>query len=161
MRCGAKLEELHRQLGPHTDIAADGRPRRWKPRLHYWGAIEVLICHSTVISLSLQTWRDTAQLPGQLGLGNTPIPCRLSHVDVMDSLNAAEIAWQDAPELLVIPGDGDARGVRTMPANVELVFWDHDGTGRNDTTLRLKGAYKSDPNVRCGPHPDSGPPDGR
>jgi hypothetical protein len=160
MCCGAKLDEIQSELGPYTDRAHDRRPRRWRPRLHFWGnvggGIEVMICHSTAVSFSLQTWTDEARLPVRLGLGHRQIPCLLRYGDVIDALDRAGIEWQDAPEGILPGENGTARNLRISPTNVELFFWDYDPTGGNDNTLRLKGAYKNDPAVECGPHPDSG-----
>jgi hypothetical protein len=51
-------------------------------------------------------------------------------------------------------------GLRTTAADVEVAFWRYDpagGTGgAHDNALRLKGAYKRDSHIYCGPHPDSG-----
>jgi hypothetical protein len=141
--CGQTLAEVQQLLGPYEWRMEDRRPRRWRPRLHGWGDLELVICHDVVVTIGLQTWRDHIDLPEVLGLPRSPGLAMLGYDDVLAGLRRAGCAWHRADD--VVSGDGTV-GIRTVVADVQLAFW---STGNG---LRLKAAFKSDP----GPHPDHG-----
>ncbi|MFF7341957.1 hypothetical protein ACFZAT_32195 [Streptomyces sp. NPDC008163] len=63
LHCGAKLNDLATSLGPPWDIGRVSKRRRW-PHLFSYGDVELCVCRCRrVTMISMQTWRDTIELP--------------------------------------------------------------------------------------------------
>ena len=141
LHCGMALQNVEELIGPFHDRMHDSKPRRWRPRLHFWHDLEVLICHGLVVEVSLPLWRESVTLPDALGGGNKSALSRLTISEVLNALDATGCAWKEAPALVL---DNEARGVRTVAHDVHLVF----GPESCDTgVLRLHKIYKADPDV--------------
>ncbi|WP_336217118.1 hypothetical protein [Nonomuraea sp. LPB2021202275-12-8] len=145
LRCGMPLQELETLIGPFHDRMHDSKPRRWRPRLHFWDDLEVLICHGLVIEVGVPLWRDTVALPSALSGWERPIAARLDMLEVLSALDTAGCEWEEAPGIVV--GDR-ARGIRTRQHDVCLVFAPESHSGDS----RLHKIYKSDPEADQNDH---------
>lgn len=117
----------------------DSKPRRRRPRPHFWHDLEVLICHGLVVEVGLPLWRESVTLPDALCGWGMPAPSLLTVSEVLSTLDATGCAWKEAPE--PVCGD-EARGVRTVAHDVRLVF----GPECCYTdALRIHKIYGSDP----------------
>ncbi len=56
--CGMTLAEVQEVLGPFHDRIPQSKPRRWRPRLHFWDDLELLICHGMVAGCG---WREAPE----------------------------------------------------------------------------------------------------
>ncbi|GAA3535807.1 hypothetical protein GCM10022419_014350 [Nonomuraea rosea] len=145
VHCGLPSQDLEALLGPFHDRTHDAKPRRWRPRFHFWDDLEILICHGLVLDIGIPLWRDTVALPAALSGWQRPAPARLPLPDVLNALDAAGCEWQEAPDIVL--GD-EARGIRTRRHDVRLVFVPEDQSG----TPRLHKIYKSDHEVDQNDH---------
>ncbi|WP_329030482.1 hypothetical protein [Streptomyces sp. NBC_01423] len=63
LRCGASLSDITAILGPPWDIGRVSKRRRW-PHLFSYGDAELCVCRCRrVTMISVQTWRETVELP--------------------------------------------------------------------------------------------------
>lgn len=63
LRCGAKLNDIAASLGAPWDIGRVSKRRRW-PHLFSYGDVELCVCRCRLVTMiSVQTWRDTIDLP--------------------------------------------------------------------------------------------------
>jgi hypothetical protein len=146
LRCGMTLAEVQEVLGPFHDRIPQSKPRRWKPRLHFWDDLELLICHGMVVAIGLPLWRDTVGLPPAVGGWDAPRPAMLPLAEVIGALEAAGCGWREAPEEVL---DAAARAVRILDSGVVLAFWlDEGGIG----VMRLGKVHKADYGVDQNDH---------
>jgi hypothetical protein len=146
LRCGMTLTEVQEILGPFHDRISQSKPRRWKPRLHFWDDLELLVCHEMVVLIGLPLWRDTVQLPPVVCGWDAPRPAMLPLAEVIGALEAAGCGWREAPEEVL---DAAARAVRILDSGVVLTFWlDEGGTG----VMRLGKVHKADYGVDQNDH---------
>lgn len=136
LRCGMTLDEVQELLGPYHDRMDESRPRRWKPRLHFWEDLEVTICHDLVAAFMIPFWRDTLAMPRQLTGWAQPRPSRVPYQAALDALAAAGVEWVEAPE----EGLGDSRAIKAVSSSVVIVFW----TG-SDGSFQLYKVFASAP----------------
>jgi hypothetical protein len=102
------LGEVQEHLGPFHDRMRDSRPRRRRPRLHFFNDLEVLVCHDLVIGFTIPLWHESLDLPAAVTGWEMPCPGRVPYETVVAALDRADITWVDAPEK-VMP---DGRAVR-------------------------------------------------
>jgi hypothetical protein len=93
--CGLSLTRIEALIGPFHERRTDLNPRSWRPRLHFWDDLEVLVCHEMAIGMTLPTWRDTVTLPPATRWPG-PLPVRLSRGEVLPALTDAGIDWTPA-----------------------------------------------------------------
>ncbi|WP_031519795.1 hypothetical protein [Streptomyces sp. NRRL F-5123] len=88
VHCGAKLNDIAATLGPPWDIGRVSKRRRW-PHLFSYGDAELCVCRCRrVTMISVQTWRNTIELPvpGSKSLAVSAGP--LTHAQVTAELNS-------------------------------------------------------------------------
>ncbi|MFI0943291.1 hypothetical protein [Streptomyces sp. NPDC021020] len=88
LRCGAKLNDVVATLGPPWDIGRVSKRRRW-PHLFSYGDAELCVCCCRrVTMISVQTWRETIELPvpGRRSLATSAGP--LTHARVTAELSS-------------------------------------------------------------------------
>ncbi|MFG1812024.1 hypothetical protein [Streptomyces sp. NPDC049040] len=88
LRCGASLNDIAAMLGRPWDMGRVSKKRRW-PHLFSYGHVELCVCCCRrVTMISVQTWRDTIELPvaGTTSLATSAGP--LTHAQVTAELNA-------------------------------------------------------------------------
>ncbi|MET8968763.1 hypothetical protein [Streptomyces hydrogenans] len=87
LHCGATLNDIAATLGPPWDIGRVSKRRRW-PHLFSYGDAELCVCRCRrVTMISVQTWRDTIELPVP-GTGTlTAFAGPLTHAQVTAELN--------------------------------------------------------------------------
>ncbi|GJF33835.1 hypothetical protein KNE206_65350 [Kitasatospora sp. NE20-6] len=89
LRCGAVLGDIAVALGPPWDIGRVSKRRRW-PHLFSYGDAELCVCRCRrVTSISVQTWRDTVDLPGPGTRTSVTSPGPFMHTQVTAELGAA------------------------------------------------------------------------
>ncbi|XVS61674.1 hypothetical protein ACQPYE_25655 [Actinosynnema sp. CA-299493] len=153
LRCGMTLDEVQDLLGPFHGRMDDRKPRRWRPRLHFWDDLEVVICHGMVVTILVPAWRDTLRLPHAVSGWRAPHPAVMSYDDVLEALATAGCSWRDE-EFEGSSSDDGSRSIRTAGGEVSLSFW-RDGDA---TDPRLYKAIKVDHSVDQGDHsPRQGP----
>ncbi|GAA4579544.1 hypothetical protein GCM10023194_05440 [Planotetraspora phitsanulokensis] len=131
------LQGVEQLVGPFHDRMKDSKPRRWRPRLHFWEDLELLICHGSVLDIGVPLWRERVALPAALSGWQGPQPALLHMLDVLNALNQVGAEWEPAPGIVL--GD-EALGIRTHPHDVRLVFAPDDSSD----TPRLHKIHKSD-----------------
>jgi hypothetical protein len=146
LRCGMTLAAVQEVLGPFHDRQPQSKPRRWKPRLHVWDDLELLMCHGMVVAIGLPLWRDTIELPPTVGGWDAPRPAMLPLAEVIGALEAAGCGWRAAPEEVL---DAAARAVRTLDSGVVLAFWPDEG---GTEVMRLGRVHKADYGVDQNDH---------
>lgn len=146
------LDEVQELLGPFDGRMDDRKPRRWRPRLHFWDDLEVVICHGMVVTILVPAWRDTVCLPRAVSGWDAPRPAMVSYDDVLGALATADCLWRsEASE--GSPSDDEYRSIRTVVGNVSLSFWRDD-----EADSRLYKVVKVDYSVDQGDHsPRQGP----
>ncbi|MFI0724622.1 hypothetical protein [Streptomyces sp. NPDC021224] len=88
LRCGAKLNDIAAALGPPWDIGRVSKQRRW-PHLFSYGDVELCVCRCRrVTMISVQTWRDTIELPTSGTKSFATYAGPLTHAQVTAELNA-------------------------------------------------------------------------
>jgi hypothetical protein len=93
LACGQSLEQIQTLMGPFHERRTDRSPRIWRPRLHFWDDLEVLMCHGMAIGLTVPMWRDTVTLPAAAIGWTRPQPGLLARTDVLAALTSAGISW--------------------------------------------------------------------
>jgi hypothetical protein len=146
LRCGMTLAEVQEVLGPFHDRIPQSKPRRWRPRLHFWDDLELLICHGMVVAIGLPLWRDTVGLPPAVGGWDAPRPAMLPLAEVIGALDAAGCGWREAPEEVL---GAAARAVRTLDSGVVLACWADEG---GTAVMRLGKVHKADYGVDQNDH---------
>lgn len=107
LRCGAELSDLAAALGPPWDIGRVSKRRRW-PHLFAYGDVELCVCHCRrVTMISVQTWRDTIDLPVPATKSTATLSGPLTRTQVTDRLTAIgccvnPVAAQQPPGQLVL-----------------------------------------------------------
>ncbi|PPK97991.1 hypothetical protein CLV92_102142 [Kineococcus xinjiangensis] len=134
--CGMPLQPLEQILGPAHDRQRQTRPRRWRPRLHYWDDLEVLICHGMVIAFTIPTWGEELTLPTALtGWATSTQPSLLSRTEMLTALAAAGLTCHAEPRLVL---DDDAEGIHVLNGGVDLVFLTEGGESRLSTLSKRR-----------------------
>jgi hypothetical protein len=114
LACGQSLEQIQSLMGPFHERKTDRDPRIWRPRLHFWDDLEVLVCHGMAIGLTVPTSRDTVTLPAAATGWTRPQPGLLARTDVLPALESAGIRWiplrpgrpDDSSDVVHVPGSG-------------------------------------------------------
>jgi hypothetical protein len=111
LKCGQSLEQIQSLIGPFHERRTDRSPRVWRPRLHFWDDLEVLVCHGMAIGLTVPTGRDTVTLPAAATGWTRPQPGLLARTEVLAAMASAGIRWiplrrsrpDDTSDVLLIP----------------------------------------------------------
>ena len=93
LECGLSLTQIQDLIGPFHERKTDLNPRSWRPRLHFWDDLEVLVCHEMAIGLTVPTWRPTVTLPAATIRWTGPLSVQLSRAEVLPALADAGIEW--------------------------------------------------------------------
>ncbi|MEU3660357.1 hypothetical protein AB0E77_11430 [Streptomyces sp. NPDC032940] len=88
LHCGASLHEIASTLGPPWDIGRVSKRRRW-PHVFSYGDAELCVCRCRrVTMISVQTWRDTIELPVPETSALATFAGPVTHADVTAELRA-------------------------------------------------------------------------
>ncbi|MEW2293035.1 hypothetical protein ABZ719_10055 [Streptomyces sp. NPDC006743] len=129
---GAEWGDVTAVLGEAWDIGATSRRRRW-PRLFAYGDLELSVCRCRKVSLiSLQTWRDTVELPPAAVGGTGTFPVGLTYRDVVSALDDAGCPWEPCPSLTF----GDQCSLVAIPSAANFTFAIPEG---EEPVLNLMG----------------------
>ncbi len=133
---GARLREVAAVCGMPWDIGRIKRNHRW-PHLYSYGDVEFVVCRCRIVtSVTVQTWRETVELPGQAQSGEViTLSARLTFAQVVDALAAADCQWEQCK------ATQGHRALRTLPQRVDFTFVTDDGA---EPMLHVAGTWSHD-----------------